>query len=254
MVEPITTDKSEKLSYALDLMDKYDTRRLLVIHNNEVYGIITMRSITRELGSRKKSSLPASAMHVATATIDNYTKVLPDMNVNEGVVLMNKNEGVLLVMDDDEVIGWITPHQIIQHYPFSNSLASEIMRQAITIGPEERVIHARRIILDKNIGRLPVIENGELVGIITEHDIANALRAFKDLVSGGKQDNRIKNMLVEDIMSRGVITVNHKTPIQEVVSLMLEKNIGGVPVMDEKDELTGLITRRCLLEAIARKI
>lgn len=254
MVEPITIDKSEKLSYALNVMDKFDSRRLLVMHNGQISGTVTMRSITRELGTRKKSNLPASAMHVTTATTNNYTRVLPDLDVNEGVILMNRNEGILVVMDNNEVVGWITPQEVIRNYPFNNTPAGKIMRQAITIGPDERVIHARRIILDKNIGRLPVLENGDLVGIITEHDIANALKAFRELVSNSKQDNRIKNMLVEDIMSRGVITVKSDMPIKDVVSLMLEKNLGGVPVVDERDALVGLITRRSLLEAIAGKI
>jgi CBS domain-containing protein len=254
IVDPPTIDKSEKLSYALDKMEKLETRRLLVMHNGNVNGIVTMRSITRELGTRNKSTLPASAMHVTTATTDNFSRVRPDMPVNEGIILMNKNEGVLLVMNNDEVIGWITPHEIIKNYPFNNSLAGEIMRQPITIGPDERVIHARRILLDNNIGRLPVMENGALVGIITEHDIAVSLRALKAQVSNSKQDNRIKNLLVEDIMSRGVITVNTDTPVQDVVSLMLEKNLGGVPVVNNKDELVGLITRRLLLKAIAQKI
>jgi CBS domain-containing protein len=232
MTEPLTIDKSEKLSYALDTMEKFSTRRLLVMHNNSIHGIVTMRTITRELGTRKKSNLPASAIHVATATNDNYNKVLPDMPVTDGVILMNKNNGILLIIDNDDVVGWVTPQQVIENYPFGNSYAGEIMRQPITIGPGERVIHARRIMLDNDIGRLPVIENGELVGIITEHDIATGLRAFRDLVSGNQQDSRIKNLLV---------------------SLMLEKNLGGVPVVNLEDELVGLVTRRSLLDIIANK-
>jgi len=254
MTEPITIDKSEKLSYALDTMEKYSTRRLLVMHNNNIHGIVTMRTITRELGTRKKLSLPASAMHVATATTDNYNKVLPDMSVDDGVILMNKNNGILLIIDHDNVAGWVTPQQVIENYPFSNSYAGEIMRQPITIGPGERVIHARRMMLDNDIGRLPVIENGELVGIVTEHDIATGLRAFRDLVSGNQQDSRIKNLLAEDIMTRGVISVKTNAHIKDVVSLMLEKNLGGVPVVNLEDELVGLVTRRSLLDAIARKI
>jgi CBS domain-containing protein len=250
MAKPVTINKSDKLSHALDIMDKFNVRRLLAMNNEEVYGIVTMRSITRELGARKKSNLPASAMHVTTATTDNYSKVLPDMPVFDGVVLMNNNEKILLVMDDDKVVGWVTPQQVIENYSFNNYRAGDVMRQAITIEPGERVIHARRIMLDENIGRLPVLEQGSLVGIVTEHDIANALWAFRDLVSGSKQDNRIKNLLVKDIMSRGVLSVNLDSPIQDVVSLMLEKNIGGVPVMNEADELMGMITRRRLLEAI----
>ena len=61
MTEPVTIDKSDKLSHALDIMDKQNTRRLLVMHNNQIQGIVTMRSITKELGARKKANLPASA-------------------------------------------------------------------------------------------------------------------------------------------------------------------------------------------------
>lgn len=254
MVEPPTIDKSEKISYALDMMDKLKTRRLLVMHNDEVQGIVTMRSITRELGSRKKSSLPASAMHVVTATTENYNKVFPDMSIPDGVILMNKNEGILIVVEDDSVAGWVTPQQVIENYPFNNSLTEEIMCQPVTIGPEERVIHARRVMLDNNVGRLPVLENGTMVGIVTEHDIAKALRAFRDLVSGGKQDSRIKNLLVEDIMSRGITSARTDTPVHDVVAIMLEKNLGGLPVTDDRDELVGIVSRRSLLEIISRKM
>ncbi|MDF1556696.1 MAG: CBS domain-containing protein [ANME-2 cluster archaeon] len=254
MTEPVIIDKSEKLSYALDKMDKQDTRRLLVMHNDQIQGIVTMRSIIKELGTRKKASRPASALHVATATSDNYNKVLPDTSITDGVILMNKNDGILLVIDNGTVLGWVTPQQVIEKHPFNNSLVSEIMRQPITIGPEERVIHARRIMLDNNVGRLPVLENGTLIGIITEHDIANGLRAFRDLVEGSKQDNRIKNLLVEDIMSRGVISVDLDTMVKDGVTLMLDKNLGGLPVVNSKDEVMGLVTRRCLLEAIAKKL
>ncbi|MBW6518099.1 MAG: CBS domain-containing protein [ANME-2 cluster archaeon] len=254
MTEPVTIDKSDKLSHALDIMDKHHTRRLLVMHNNQIHGIVTMRSITKQLGTRKKANLPASALHVATATTDKFNKVLPDTSVNDGVVLMVKNDGVLLVVDNDEVLGWVTPQEVIEKYPFNNSMVREIMRHPITIGPEERVIHARRIMLDNDIGRLPVLENGELVGIITEHDIANGLRAFRDLVEGSKQDNRIKNLLVEDIMTRGVVSARLNMMAKEAVALMLDRNLGGLPVLNEKEAVAGLITRRCLLEAIVKKM
>jgi CBS domain-containing protein len=254
MVEPITIDKSEKLSYALDMMEKRETRRLLVMHNNKIQGIITMRSITRELGTRKKSNLPASAMHVITATIDNYNKVLPDMSINDGIVLMNRNDGILLVMENDSVMGWVTPQEIIKHSSINDFFAGEAMRSPITIGPGERVIHARRIMLDNDISRLLVLENDSLVGIITENDIARSLRAFRDIVTGSKQDNRIKNLLVEDIMTRAVTTVKSNTPIKEVVDLVLEKNLGGMPVVNLKDEVVGVITRRSLVETISKKV
>ncbi|MDD4496972.1 MAG: CBS domain-containing protein, partial [Methanosarcinaceae archaeon] len=77
MVQPQKIDKSDTISHALDLMEKKNTKRLMVVHNDTLLGVLTMRSLTKELGTRKKLSKPASSLHVATAVSDNYTKVLP---------------------------------------------------------------------------------------------------------------------------------------------------------------------------------
>lgn len=55
MVEPSTIDKADTVSYALDMMEKKKSRRLLVTHNSEIVGILTMRNLTKELGTRKNT-------------------------------------------------------------------------------------------------------------------------------------------------------------------------------------------------------
>ena len=105
--------------------------------------------------------------------------------------------------------------------------------------------------MDKNVGRLPVIENGKLVGIVAEDDIAFAMRSFRDLVAGNQQDSRIKNLLVGDIMTRNVISVYTNTPLSEAVQTMLEHDIGGVPVLDLEEELVGFLARRNIINTIA---
>ncbi len=72
MVQPYRIDKSDTISHALDLMEKKNTKRLLVVHSDQVLGVLTMRSLTEQLGTRKKQSKPASALHVATAVSDNF--------------------------------------------------------------------------------------------------------------------------------------------------------------------------------------
>ena len=77
MVQPYKISKSDTISHALDLMEKKDTKRLLVVNGDQVLGVLTMRSLTEQLGTRKKLSKPASSLHVATAVSDNFVKVLP---------------------------------------------------------------------------------------------------------------------------------------------------------------------------------
>ncbi len=254
MAEPISIDKGETLSHAMDVMEKNGLRRLLVTHNGEIVGIVTIRNILRSLGSRKKAGMPASSLHVASATTDNFTKVFPDMKLEEAITIIDRTGGVLIVMDGDEILGWITPSEILKSAVNLEERVEDAMTtDLITVQPTDRVSHARRLMLDENIGRLPVVEDEELVGIVTERDVAKAMRAFRDLVPSHHQDDRIKRLLVEDIMKRDVITVGMEAPIGEAVQTMLRENIGGVAVVSGNDELRGIITRRNIIRALAKR-
>ncbi len=250
MVQPHTIDKSDTISHALDIMDKKSTRRLLVKHDGNFMGILTMRNLTKELGTRKKGAKPASSLHVATAVSDNYVKVLPDTKVNDAITIMKKNNGVVLVSENNDIVGWVTPNELMKSNHFGGYAAEIMQKDPITASPGDRVSHIRHLILDNDIGRLPVIENGKLVGIITEKDVAKAMRAFRDVVSGNQQDSRIKNLIVEDIMTRGVKTTYTNTPVTDVVRMMIENNIAGVPVLNLEDDMVGFITRRCVVNAM----
>lgn len=250
MAEPLVIDKADTISHALDVMDKKGTRRLLVKHDNKLLGVLTMRNLTKELGTRKKGSKPASSLHVATAISDNFVKVLPDTKVNDTITLMIKNGGVIVVMDNDKIVGWITPNEILKNNEFTG-YAGEIMQaKPIVGGPADRVSHIRRIMLDNNIGRVPIMEDDKLVGMVTEKDIANAMRAFRDLVEGGRQESRIKNLIVEDIMKMGVKTVYTNTPTGDAAKMMLEQNLGGLPVLNLEGQMVGLVTRRSIIRGM----
>ena len=111
MSEPVKIDKSERLGHALDQMEKNDLRRLLVTNKDKLGGVITTRQIARVLGARKSLGMPASSLHVASATMDSLIKVLPDMQVDDALALMQKT-GVLVVMDGEKVMGWVRPRAV----------------------------------------------------------------------------------------------------------------------------------------------
>jgi len=243
MVEPVRIEKSEDLSHALDLMDKNDTRRLMVTSKGKLRGVLTMRDIARALGTSRKAGLPASSLHVATAVSDACTVIPPDMDLNDAISILQEQKGILIVRDNEEILGWVTPQEILKTQTVFG-FAAEFMNKAITASPGDRVVHVRRTMMDHDIGRLPVLEDYRLVGIITEKDIAKAMRAIRGLVTANQQDTRVKNLLTVDIMSRGVRTVYTNSNIPDVVNLMLKYGYGGIPVLNLDDDLVGFITRR----------
>ncbi|MGV8127946.1 MAG: CBS domain-containing protein [Methanothrix sp.] len=251
MSEPVKIDKSERLGHALDLMEKNDLRRLLVTNKDKLGGVITTRQIARVLGARKSLGMPASSLHVASATMDSLIKVLPDMQVDDALALMQKT-GVLVVMDGDKVLGWVRPREVLTAVKV-NGTAGDAMRFPLTVNPNDRLVHARRMMLDRDVGRVPVVESGRLVGIISERDIARSLRAFRDLNdTASKQYARIYNILVSDVMTHDAQYVCVDTPLEEVKKIILEEDRGGLPVLNHREEVVGMITRRSILDYLAR--
>ncbi|HOU71245.1 MAG TPA: CBS domain-containing protein [Methanothrix sp.] len=251
MSEPVKIDKSERLGHALDQMEKNDLRRLLVTNKDKLGGVITTRQIARVLGARKSLGMPASSLHVASATMDSLIKVLPDMQVDDALALMQKT-GVLVVMDGEKVMGWVRPREVLTAVKVSGT-AGDAMRVPLTVNPNDRLVHARRMMLDRDVGRLPVVEGGRLVGIISERDIARSLRAFRDLNdTASKQYARIYNILVSDVMTHDVQYVYVDTPMDEVKRIILEEDRGGLPVLNHREEVVGMITRRSILDYLAR--
>ncbi|MBZ3936170.1 CBS domain-containing protein [Methanimicrococcus blatticola] len=251
MVAPPTIDKSAKISNALGIMEKKNTRRLLVMHNGEVTGILTMRGLAKELGTKKRTK-PASSLPVVTAVTDNYTFVKPATKFAVAAKILKEKGGVLLVSENEkDVLGWITPNELIGAFDFGGQ-ANDIMfgKTIITINSSERLVHARYLMLENNIGRIPVMEDGKLVGIISERDVAVAFQEFKDHVPDNHQEAQIKTLLVADVMTRNPLTAKPTTPAEKIVNCIVHKNIGIVPIVDDSEKLVGIITRRSLLLAI----
>jgi len=137
-----------------------------------------------------------------------------------------------------------------QGKPFNEIPVNERMNKDLTtIEPQDRLVHARRIIIDKKIGRIPVTENGQLQGMITAKDIALAMMSFRKVVPDKYKPARIRNLLVEDVMVQNVKTISEETPVSEAAMIMLDNNFSGLPVANDQG-MTGIITKTDFLKLI----
>lgn len=124
---------------------------------------------------------------------------------------------------------------------------------AITV-PETMVLpEARQLMEDRKIRRLPVVNNaGELVGIVTERDIIRISDVRSKDIREYNLRHRIATLPIGDIMSREVETVTPDTRIIEVAQLLLERRIGGVPVVEGR-RVIGVITESDLFRLIIKQ-
>lgn len=144
--------------------------------------------------------------------------------------------------------------------------AKDVMTaDVLTVPSTATVEEIARILCDKRIGGLPVLdEEGHLVGIVTEDDLIMRVAGphvppHIELLGGiiylerphEMQEHLRKAMGVtaEEVMTEGVVTVDDDCPIRDVANLMISNRINRVPVMHE-GALVGIITRHDLVSTL----
>ena len=109
-----------------------------------------------------------------------------------------------------------------------------------SIAPNAMVFDAIQLMADKNVGALPVVDNGQLVGMISERDYTRKV-ALKGRSS--------KDTPVREIMSHEVVTVNVADTISECMRLMTDSRVRHLPVMEGK-KMMGLVSIGDLVRGI----
>jgi len=123
----------------------------------------------------------------------------------------------------------------------------------ITAPPDMGVFQARQLMQERRIRHLPVTQEGELVGIVTDRDIRLNLPSPATSLSVWEVNYILARRTVGEVMSRGVMTIGADRDIAAAARLMLEHKIGALPVMDG-GRFVGIITETDLLRAFLHKL
>lgn len=144
--------------------------------------------------------------------------------------------------------------------------AEDIMtRQVFTVSPETKIAEAARLVLEKGVNGLPVVDNqGRLKGIICQSDLIaqqekvplpsffTILDSFIPLTSYKNFEREVQKIAavkVEEAMTRDLVVVHPETSLEEVATLMVDKNIHTLPVVDQ-GKLVGVIGKEDILRTL----
>ncbi len=248
MSKPVTISKSALITDALDRMLDEGIDPLIVVNHNTVVGTVSRQSVADTLGTKRNSSISPTSIHVANTVEEDFTTVYPDQDLDVVIPLLQAYKLVVVYDEDHRLVGQVSAGDVLRVMRPQGTLP-DVMEPACTIDVDERVVHWRRRMIDDNLHRCVVTENDQVVGIVTETDVAVAMRRFREMVEDRHQDHRIRNLLVKDIMTSPVLTVDMSASIDEVVDLMHQRSISSIPVTNG-GKIAGLVTRGSLIKAL----
>jgi acetoin utilization protein AcuB len=126
-------------------------------------------------------------------------------------------------------------------------------KNPITVDSETLVLDAQRMMKENNIRRLPVVDKGKLVGIVTQHDLLQASPSPATSLSIHELNYLLAKMKVKEVMKKNPFTLTPDTPFEEALRIGQDKKIGSFPVMD-KGKLVGIITESDTVRFLTRAL
>jgi CBS domain-containing protein len=136
---------------------------------------------------------------------------------------------------------------------FDNVLVREWMtKQVLTVAPHTTLRSAHQLMKENHIRRLPVLDEGQLVGIITIGDAREASPSDATTLSIWELNYLWAQLTVDKVMTAHVFTVNPDTPIIDAAELMLEHKISGLPVVNSAGKLVGILTESDIFRMLVK--
>jgi predicted transcriptional regulator len=155
---------------------------------------------------------------------------------NDAINLMvrNKLTGVPVVRESDGQLMGIVSRRDVFNNMNEEQLSMLMKKNPITISPDKSISEAAKIFYDLRIHRLPVVDKGRLVGIVTPTDLLREIRTMKT-----------KKTAIDSIRA-ACVTCYKDDPLSYVVAAMKISSVTAMPVLNERGVIIGLITDRDL--------
>jgi CBS domain-containing protein len=140
------------------------------------------------------------------------------------------------VIKHKKIVGIITRKDLLRK-PEETQLGLLMTAKPVTIGPDTSVSEAARILVTKKIRRLPVVEDGHLLGLLSVADLIHALAQKK-----------IKEEIKDQYMSQ-TFALWEETPLPVVGRVMEISGVDAIPILDAENRLQGIISERDLIRS-----
>lgn len=259
----ITVQPESSIFETLSQMQKNFVKRIVVAVKNKPVGIVTERDINRFLEEDKTAravdEIPIK--HVMQKNIITIPDGLED-HFDQCSARMEtfKIGSVILVDDTGETIGIVSRTDLVKAYASvfgGKYLVKDFMsKKVVTCRKTDSIKFALSLMNKNEVSRLVVTdENGCPIGLIT----TNTLLTHSDYFTKGKTRSRDylipidkeKKLTVNDLLNDRLITISEEDDLATAASLMIKNKISGIPVVDTKKKLIGIVSKTDVVNAFS---
>ena len=135
------------------------------------------------------------------------------------------------------------------HQLESIRVADWMTETVLAVDTYDSIAIARQLMAKHRVNQLPVLENDQLVGLVTDRDIRDAYPTSMMIDQTKAIDSFAEKVTVEEVMTHDVLIVRPDTPLTTAVGLLRKHRIGSLPVVEDKS-LVGIITRSDILDFV----
>ena len=264
--EIIYLKPSDTLLDVRNFMLRYNISRIILSENQKPIGIITEKDIANylyETHTEKK----LSEVLVSEIMKKNLLTVSVDSEIKYCTSLMLKNNLSSLILVDEigRQKGIVTKSDLVElfayHYVNRHKVKDFMIPKVHTVDALENIHMILLLMNVHKISRIIVVHNGSPIGIITSRDLLPISFLFQSKINyAGSQSSRYQKqpyiptklnsiVLAEDVMKKP-LTILDKGDLAEAAKIMIKNGISGLPVVNLKNKLVGIITKTDIVRAL----
>lgn len=224
-----------------------------MFNNGLPKGVVVFRN-GEYLGVMEERKLMSS--HISGDTnVERFSDPAPKLREGIGVrdaarMMIDGSSKVAPYFDQsDELVGVVTQNSILRAVKENLDVIDVediYTKNVVTVDEESTLAQATTVIRENGISRVPVEDEGNLVGIITTHDIMNySVRSNNASTEGDKAGEKddVSDLPATNAMSEPVETIDPNSSVRDAVDVMLESGYGGLVVENEDNQIAGIITK-----------
>ncbi|HEX6244078.1 MAG TPA: CBS domain-containing protein [Polyangiales bacterium] len=135
-------------------------------------------------------------------------------------------------------------------------VADVMTRDVITVFEESNLQEVFGILAPYRFRHLPVVDGKRLVGILSQRDLLQLTSQSldKNLAARARGVRALEETFVRDVMNGSVVTIRPDASLAEAARLMTTKRVGALPVVNEAEELLGIVSETDLLRSLAHML